>query len=87
MALRFNLLNRPSFKIAFIDVEASANGKKLLDFGALHESGLEFHFSSKQDFVSFVRDAEYLCGHNIVHHDLELVDDSLLSRRKDVASL
>ena len=62
MALRFNLLNRPSFKIAFIDVEASANGKKLLDFGALHESGLEFHFSSKQDFVSFVRDAEYLCG-------------------------
>lgn len=87
MALRFNLLNRPSFKIAFIDVEASANGKKLLDFGALHESGLEFHSSSKQDFVSFVRDAEYLCGHNIVHHDLELVDDSLLSRRRKIDTL
>lgn len=87
MALRFNLLNRPSFKIAFIDVEASADGKKLLDFGALHESGLEFHSSSKQDFVSFVRDAEYLCGHNIVHHDLKIVDDSILSRRKKIDTL
>ena len=87
MALRFNLLNRTSYKIAFIDIEASTNGKKITDYGALKDSGEEFHASSKSDFFKFVDGAEYLCGHNIVHHDLKVLSDNSLNRKKKIDTL
>ena len=87
MALRFNLLNRTSYKIAFIDIEATANGKKITDYGALKDSGAEFHASSKSDFFKFVDGAEYLCGHNIVHHDLKILAANSLNRKNKIDTL
>ena len=61
--------------LVFIDVEVGLQDKKAHDFGAVKESGKEFHAASKQDFIRFVADAEFLCGHNIVHHDLKYLSD------------
>lgn len=61
--------------LIFIDVEVGLRDKKAHDFGAVKESGEEFHSSSKQDFARFVADAEFLCGHNIIQHDLKYLSD------------
>ncbi len=61
--------------IAFIDIEVGLHDKKVHDFGAVKESGEEFHSASKQGFSQFVADAEFLCGHNIIHHDLKYLTD------------
>ena len=87
MALRFNLLNRTSFKLAFIDIEANSTGKKIQDFAALQDSGKELHTHSKSDFVNFLSGAEYLCGHNIIHHDLVVLKDNALNRKKKIDTL
>ena len=87
MALRFNLRNRISFKLAFIDIEANSTSKKIQDFGALQDSGKELHTSSKSDFANFVSGAEYLCGHNIIHHDLVVLKDNALNRKKKIDTL
>lgn len=87
MALR-DLLNRAtSYELAFIDIEASSDGKKILDFGALQNSGKEFHHTSKKDFLDFIKGAEYLCGHNIIHHDLEVLNENSLNRKKRIDTL
>lgn len=88
MSPLFNLPNRnTSYKLAFIDIEASADRKRILDFGALQDSGKELHTSSKSDFSKFLSGAEYLCGHNIIHHDLVVLNDNALSRKKKIDTL
>ena len=61
--------------IAFIDLEVALDGKSVRDFGAMKEPENEFHSSSKKDFIQFVADAEFLCGHNIIQHDLKYLSD------------
>ena len=60
---------------AFIDIEVGLHDKKAHDFGAVKESGEKLHSPSKQDFIQFVADAEFLCGHNIIYHDLKYLSD------------
>ncbi len=88
MALSFKLLHRITpYKIAFIDIEADSNGKKIHDYGALTISGKEFHQSSQPDFIDFVSGAEYLCGHNIIHHDLKILSINSLNKKKKIDTL
>ena len=61
--------------IAFIDLEVGIDGKSVHDYGALKEPDLEFHKASRNDFARFVANAEFLCGHNIIHHDLKYLAD------------
>ena len=61
--------------IAFIDLEVALDGKRVQDFGAMKEPETELHSSSKKDFVQFIADAEFLCGHNIIQHDLKYLSD------------
>ena len=57
--------------IVFIDTEVGVHDHKVHDFGAVKEPNQEYHGTSKQDFARFIENAEYLCGHNIIHHDLK----------------
>ncbi len=57
--------------IAFIDTEVSLQTHKVADFGALLEDGQELHSHSKADFDAFVSKCDYVCGHNIIRHDLK----------------
>lgn len=64
-------------RLVFIDLETGRNDSKIFDVGALRvetpdlNDETPFHSSSLHSFLSFIADAEFLCGHNIVHHDLK----------------
>ena len=58
--------------IAFIDLEVGARGK-ILDLGAVRSDGAVFHSARIPDFIKFIEDSEFLCGHNIVEHDLKFL--------------
>lgn len=58
-------------KIVFIDTEIGIEDKKIHDIGAIRSDKTVFHSSSLHDFYNFISDSEFVCGHNIIHHDLK----------------
>ncbi len=56
--------------IAFIDAEISTSGNKICDLGAVREDKGHFHSNNPQAFLDFIAGADYVCGHNILRHDL-----------------
>lgn len=56
-------------RYAFIDVEVGVTDKKIHDIGALRHDGATFHSSSKKGLLDFLNKVDFLCGHNIIHHD------------------
>lgn len=58
--------------IAFIDSEIGSDNK-IKDLGVVFESGGELHSASLSEFSGFISDAEFLCDHNIIHHDLKYI--------------
>lgn len=63
--------------IAFIDTEIAYDTGRILDIGGIKENGSTFHSNRKDDFIQFLNDTHYICGHNIIHHDLEYLLDML----------
>ena len=70
--------------MAFIDTEVTSNGRKVCDFGAYIEPEEKIHTASKEEFTQFVKKAAYLCGHNILRHDLKYLSDISGIKRKKV---
>ena len=56
--------------VVFFDTEVGVNDNKIHDIGAVKD-GAVFHSASVREFCAFFNGAQYLCGHNIIHHDLE----------------
>lgn len=56
-------------RYAIVDVEVGLKDHKIHDIGALRQDGATFHKASKEELLDFLRDTDYLCGHNIIHHD------------------
>lgn len=56
-------------RYAIIDVEVRLKDHKIHDIGALRQDGAIYHQSSKEKLFEFLNDTDYLCGHNIIHHD------------------
>ena len=56
--------------VIFIDSEIGISDKKIQDLGAVKADGTPFHSPSVRDFSVFIAGAAFLCGHNILHHDL-----------------
>ena len=46
-------------------------------FSSFSLNSSSFHSPSLKDFAAFVRDAGFLCGHNIIHHDLFYLNQAL----------
>ena len=57
-------------KIVFIDTEVDVKSRKVLDFGGVNDKGEHFHSNSGGDFFRFINSTGYVCGHNILNHDL-----------------
>lgn len=55
--------------IAFVDLEIDGKGK-IVDAGAVM-AGKKLHTSRIAEFVKFISDADFLCGHNIIEHDYQ----------------
>ena len=63
--------------IVFIDSEVGIVDKKIHDLGAIRDSNVCFHSASINDFCDFISDADFLCGHNIIHHDLKYIESAI----------
>lgn len=60
--------------IAFIDAEISASGTRVCDLGAFSEERGSFHSNNPKAFLDFIAEADFVCGHNILRHDLALLE-------------
>ena len=54
---------------AIVDVEIGLKDHRIHDIGALKHDNTTFHKTSKEELFIFLNDVDYICGHNIVHHD------------------
>jgi ATP-dependent DNA helicase RecQ len=54
--------------ILFLDIESHPNKKKV-DYGATFK-GQELHESHTGKLEQWIKEAEYICGHNILNHDI-----------------
>ena len=63
--------------IAFIDTEVEPKRRVILDMGSIKDNGEYFHGRSLVDFTRFLRGTAFVCGHNIIRHDLQYIENSL----------
>lgn len=59
--------------VVFIDAEISVDDNKIHDLGAVKDDRTYFHSASIRDFISFISGADFICGHNLIHHDLKYI--------------
>lgn len=59
--------------VVFFDTEVSVQNHKIHDIGAVRTDNNVFHSASVSDFCAFLQGMDYICGHNIIHHDLKYV--------------
>jgi ATP-dependent DNA helicase RecQ len=58
-------------KIAFFDIELNPKTENIQDIGGIKNDGSFYHKNSIEEFTEFIKDQDYLCGHNIISHDLK----------------
>ena len=61
-------------RIVFFDTEVTADGGRIVDFGAVDEKGERIHTGRMDLFMAFIKEASFLCGHNIIKHDLRFIE-------------
>jgi len=64
---------RDASRYAFIDVEVGVKDKKIHDIGAVRWDGAVFHSADKRALIEFLDGVDYICGHNIIHHDAKFL--------------
>ncbi|MDD4597387.1 MAG: RecQ family ATP-dependent DNA helicase [Lentimicrobiaceae bacterium] len=63
--------------IAFIDTEIEPKSRKILDIGSVKDDGSFFHKASVVEFVRFLKGTQFICGHNILAHDIKYTSKAL----------
>ena len=71
------MMDLNSKRIVFIDVEVDLDGKTILDIGAIKGDGSTFHSTSVPEFQDFLRGSKYICGHNILKHDIKYIENEI----------
>ncbi|AEY64880.1 RecQ family ATP-dependent DNA helicase [Clostridium sp. BNL1100] len=64
--------------ITFIDTEIEPNSGKILDIGSIKVDGSSFHSNSVSEFKKFIQGSQYVCGHNILYHDLKYIKNTII---------
>jgi len=64
--------------IAFIDTEIEPKSRKILDIGSVKGDGNVFHSNSIADFIMFLDGTQFICGHNILNHDLQYIQKQVI---------
>ena len=57
-------------KIIFFDTEVSKSTGRIVDYGALGSDGTFLHTQNAMDFIKFIQESDFLCGHNVFKFDL-----------------
>lgn len=62
-------VSRSVSRYAFVDVEVGVKDKKIHDIGAIRCDEAVLHSADKQAALDFLENVDFVCGHNIIHHD------------------
>jgi ATP-dependent DNA helicase RecQ len=65
--------------VIFFDLEVKRNSGSIQEMGAVF-NGQEFHGTSIEQFRMFLGKADLLCGHNIINHDLAIMERTSLNQ-------
>lgn len=63
--------------IAFIDTEVSTRTKKVEEYAAVLENDSIYRGNNIHNFVKHIESSEFICGHNILGHDLKYFEKDL----------
>ncbi len=63
--------------IAFVDTEIEPKSQRILDIGGIKDNGSSFHSNSIAGFVEFLKGTRFICGHNILNHDLKHIQNAI----------
>ncbi|WP_423129967.1 RecQ family ATP-dependent DNA helicase [Gaoshiqia sp. Z1-71] len=63
--------------IAFVDTEIEPKSQKILDIGSVKGDGSSFHKPSVAEFIRFLSGTPFICGHNILNHDVKYIGKAL----------
>lgn len=64
-------VSRDASRYAFVDVEVGLKDKRIHDIGILRWNGAKYHSADKKAAISFLEDVDFVCGHNVIHHDMK----------------
>ena len=64
-------VSRDASRYAFVDVEVGLKDKRIHDIGILRWDGAKYHSADKRAAISFLEDVDFVCGHNVIHHDMK----------------
>ncbi len=73
--------------IAFIDTEIEPKSGKVLDIGSVRDNGSIFHKPSVAEFIQFLDGTQFICGHNILRHDIKYIGKALQDARINPANI
>ncbi len=65
------------YSIAFVDTEIDYQTEQILDIGAVKNNGHSFHKNSVFEFIQFLKSTQFVCGHNILRHDIKYIGNAL----------
>lgn len=63
--------------IAFIDTEIEPKSGRILDIGGVKDDGSFFHKASVAEFIQFLKETQFICGHNIFNHDIKFIGKAI----------
>ena len=69
--------------IAFFDTEIGVQDKIIYDIGVLRSDGATMHTASVSDFSTFISASDWICGHNVIHHDIKYLPNDIGEKFKD----
>ena len=73
--------------IAFVDTEVDPRSLKILDIGSIRDDGDTFHKGSLPEFISFLTGTKFVCGHNILKHDIKFIGKALSEAAIDPSNI
>ena len=71
---------RDASRYAMVDVEVGYKDKKIHDIGSIKSGGAIFHSPNRNELMAFLADVDFICGHNIVHHDAKFLFGDITPR-------
>lgn len=67
---RVQTMSRDKSLLAFVDIEVSLRDDRIHDIGAVNQEGRIHHSADMESLFDLLRSSDFICGHNIIHHDL-----------------
>jgi ATP-dependent DNA helicase RecQ len=64
-------------RVAFIDTEIQPKTGNVLDIGGIRGDNSTFHSANIGAFTAFLRESSFMCGHNIINHDLKYIGKAI----------